>query len=123
MTTTTHRARSIGEGVVAIVVVICLCVGLYAGYWWLRRDVLNRGADIRRNGFEQQTTFRDQMTQKMADVAQVDAQLANPDLPADQRAALNAQRAAIVTETCRIATHLAGDVDTSIATFRTANCP
>lgn len=121
MTTTTHRTRSIGEGVIAIVVVLCLCVGLYAGYWWLRRDVLNRGADIRRNGFEQQTTFRDEAIRKMADIAAVDTQLADPALPADQRNALNAQRKAMVADACRIITHVVGDAP-SISTFNAANC-
>lgn len=122
MTPITHRARSVGEGIAAVVVIASLLVALYAGFWWLKRDVFNRDAQIRRDTFEQQTTYRDEAIRKMDDISSVDAQLADPALAADQRNALNAQRKAMVTDTCRIMTHLVGDTDPSISTFHATNC-
>jgi hypothetical protein len=82
---------------------IALIVALTALGWWYHAYSVNREARIQRGSFNFQTTAQEQVVKLAADIATVDAQVADPTLSADQKAALRAQRKAIAANLCSTA--------------------
>lgn len=101
-------------GVACAVIVVAIIVGGYLGGWWLNTDINNRNAHLRRTTFEQQATFRDEITRKIADVRTIDTE--------DQTPEVIAQRQAIVDIICRDNTHINGGLDSASAAFVQENC-
>lgn len=101
-------AKSIVGVLVALAVVAGIVIGGYQLGWWLREQRVNRGAEIRRGSFEYQETRRDEIVRQSGLLADIDAQLANPDLTAEQSSALRAQREAVARQLCNIAADLIG---------------
>jgi hypothetical protein len=103
----------------AIIVAGVVAVALYQGGWWLNKNAENHRADIRRSGFEQQTTYRDEIVRKIADVRAIDQQITEST---DDTAQLQAQRKAIVNIICRDNTHIQGGLDSDSAQFVQEEC-
>jgi hypothetical protein len=87
----------------SLVVVAGVSVGAYLGGWWVTADATNRQAHVDRLNVGTQNAYRNEIHRKIADVTDVDVQLTNPALSADQHAALAAQRTAMIAATCDIA--------------------
>lgn len=117
----------------SVVLVTILCLAVLAGVvvggyqlgWWLREQEVNRGAEIRRGSFEYQETRRDEIVRQSGLLADLDAQLANPELTRGQRDAITAQRSALSRQLCNIAADLIGfttpDIDQIINQECSAN--
>jgi uncharacterized protein HemX len=114
-----NTAGKVLIGIAVAVIAVGIAVGGYLGGWWLQKDINNRSAHIRRTTFEQQTTYRDEMIRKIADVRAIDAQIAQSP---DARAELGAQRKAIVAIVCRDNTHINGGLDSDTAAFVSQEC-
>lgn len=114
----THAA-TVGVTLGGLVLVVLLVLGGYFGGWWLRTDIANRGAHLRRATFEQQTTYRDEMVRKIADVRSIDTQITEAP---DQAPQLQAQRRAVVDIVCRDNTHINGGLDPATASFVEREC-
>jgi uncharacterized ferritin-like protein (DUF455 family) len=103
------------------IVVVAVAVGLYVGGWWITNDVTNRQAHVDRLNNGSQLTYRNEIHRKIADINGVSVQISAPSTPADEKAALTAQRAAMVAATCDIAVN-AVDLPTDEAAWVSANC-
>ncbi|PIR98113.1 MAG: hypothetical protein COT89_01095 [Candidatus Colwellbacteria bacterium CG10_big_fil_rev_8_21_14_0_10_42_22] len=110
-----NRTRSAFQIVITIVTVIAVIFGAYIGIWWLNRDVVNREAEIRRDQYEVQETARDEVLRQAAQIEAVDVQLTNPTMTDDQKATLNGQRAAMVTQLCNVASSISGGVTAPVS--------
>lgn len=91
-------------------VFIGILVGGYLGGWWLREDAVNREGEIRRNQFEVQETARDEVIRQATGIAQIDVDLANPELSDQQRDALEGQKRAMITQLCNVASDITGSI-------------
>lgn len=104
-----------------VVVLAAIVVGGYLGGWWLQKDVQNRQSRINRASYEQQTTYRDEMIRKIADVRAIDAQISGTPDP-DVQDQLKAQRSAVVAIVCRDNTHIQGGLDQATESFVGREC-
>lgn len=105
----------------AILLVAVIVVGGWQIGWWFRTQNVNRESHLIRNGYANQQTLRDQITQNISNVLDVSVQIAGA--PAAQRPSLVAQRAAIVSIVCGDAAQVAGDpLDAQQSQFVDANC-
>lgn len=114
-----NTAGRVLVGIAAVVVVAAVIVVGYLGGWWLRTDVQDRDARVRRSTFEQQATYRDEIVRKIGDVRAIDVQIRQSPEHAKE---LNAQRAAIVAIICRDNTHIRGDLDADSDQFIREEC-
>jgi hypothetical protein len=92
--------------VAVLVLIAAVLVGGYLGGWWLRKDVTNRDAEIRRCQYEVQETARDEIIRQSVAIEAIDAQLANPDLTSQQGLALQGQQTAMITQLCNVASSI-----------------
>jgi hypothetical protein len=120
-TSTISPAKAVLAILLGLIVLVGVIVGGYLGGWWLNTDINNRQAHLNRTTYEMQATYRDEMVRKIADVRAIDAQLAGIT-DTDERAQLQAQRAAVVGIVCRDNTHINGGLDTATATFVQGEC-
>lgn len=110
-------------GIVAVVVVALIVVVGWQIGWWFSAQNATRQAEITQNGYSNQTTLRQQVTAKLADVTSITTQLAEPDITPDQAAALKAQRAAIAAIACSDAAQITGPpLPAGQAQWVAANC-
>jgi hypothetical protein len=105
----------------ALIVVALVGVGLYLGGWWLTADQTNRQAHVDRLNNGTQLAYRNEIHRKIADIDGVSVQISSPNISADQKAALTAQRTAMVSATCDIAVN-AVDLPSDEATWVSAHC-
>lgn len=85
-----------------IVTVICWQAG-----WWFASHDATRQAQVTQNGYSNQTTLRQQVTSKLADVSTITVQIAATK-DAQEGAALKDQRAAIAGIACSDAAQITG---------------
>lgn len=113
-------ALVVGLAVLAVALVLGL-VGWQAGWWFAARDA-TRQAEVTQNGYSNQTTLRQQINSKLADVTTITTQIATANDPGEV-AALKAQRAAIANIACSDAAQIAGvPLPAGQAQWVTANC-
>lgn len=98
-------ALIVGLAVLALALILGL-VGWQAG-WWFAAHNATRQAEITQNGYSNQTTLRQQVTAKLADVATITTQIAATK-DSGEVAALKAQRAAIAGIACSDAAQITG---------------
>lgn len=118
---TDRPGRWIAVGTIATVLVIAALVlgGWWIG-WWFKGQDINRESHLIRNGYANQQTLRDQITQNIGNVLAVTAQIAQDPAAAG---ALKAQRIAIVNIVCGDAAQVAGDqLGSDQAQFIKTNC-
>lgn len=108
--------------VVTVAVVIAVVLGGWFGYWWIRGDSVNRNASIRRDSFEVQQTYREQVLARADDIARIDTQLTDPALTAEQRSALAAQREATRRLGCDQVQRLTGALPPAVEDFALIEC-
>ena len=107
----------------AVIVVVLVLAGLFFGGWALYQYNVNRDAQVQRQSYNAQKTYRDEIQNQMADVATIDVQIADP-ANAPEVGALKAQRIAVVNQICQIATNLTtSDLNGSQVKFISVNCP
>lgn len=99
-----------GETLIAITLIVALCVALYLGVWWIRRDTVNRDASIRQDTYGRQNALVEQI---LDDIREAD----RPNVPANQRVA-------IVDVICDSAAKLTGSIELPInaRTFIAQEC-
>lgn len=119
----------VGAAFVTVFVVVGLAVGGWNGFWWMQGASLkhqlplqNQRARNVRAGYEFQTTMRTEIEQKITDIRDIDSQITQANSP-DTKTALQAQRMAIISQTCQLADQLqGGDVPQVISSFISADC-
>lgn len=84
--------------IAVIVLVVGLAVGGYVGGWWLKADSTNRTTEIFNDSDQRQQALVNQAGDLVADINDIDVQIttATPET----KAALQAQRKAVVTQFC-----------------------
>jgi hypothetical protein len=113
--------KSAGLFVLIAIAVVGVSVGAYQGIWWLIRSNTDRGAVINRENYNSQQTYIDKVAANRHDISVIDTQLQNPTITADQKAALENQRAAIIDEGCQIASRVSLP-DSSVTSFKFKYC-
>lgn len=105
----------------ALVVIAGFSVAAWKLDWFVTNANANRQAHVIRNGYSNQQTLREEITKKIADVKDMDVQIASS--PTDTVAQLTAQRRAIVAIVCQDAVQISGDPLPAIqASFVSSNC-
>ena len=98
---------------------------IWAGWqfgWWFTTQNTGRETHVIRNGYSNQQTLRDQITQQIGNVSQVTSQIAFASTAA-QAADLKAQRAAIAAMACQDGSQVTGDpLPAQQAQWMAANC-
>lgn len=74
---------------------------LLMSLWWFKWRV-NAEAEIRQDSFNRQTLSQDQVVKLGSDLADIDVQLVEPSLTAEQKAVIGAQRDAVAEELCLV---------------------
>lgn len=100
--------RWFGVGVFALAVLAGLILGGWRAGWWFTNQNANRNAHLIRNGYSNQQTLRDQITQQIGNVYSMTTQI-TVATDQSQAAALKAQRAAIAGMACQDASEVTGD--------------
>jgi len=109
-------------------IVIAVIIGAltYAGHafgWWLSAQDATHQAQNTQNGYANQTTLREQITSKLADVDTLTTQIAAAGADASLVAALKAQRMGIAGIVCGDAAQVSGTpLSGQQAQWVTANC-
>ena len=119
----------IGGALLVLFVVVGFAVGGWDGFWWIQGSSLkhqlplqNQRAQNFRAGYEFQTTLRNTIESKLSDIRDIDVQITQANSP-DTKTALQAQRTAIINETCTMAGQLqGGDVPPDITSFISTDC-
>jgi hypothetical protein len=106
--------------VVGLVLVAVLIVLAWSGYWWVTRESTQRRAEISRSTFEFQQAHRDELVDLVAEIDDVDVQITAAS--GDTRAALTAQRAAMVSQACRLAAEIDGPLPGGTSTLVYTEC-
>lgn len=99
-------ALVVGLAVLGLALILGL-VGWQAGWWFAARDA-TRQAEVTQNGYSNQTTLRQQVTSKLADVTGITSQIDAPGVTGQQAADLKAQRMAIASAVCGDAAQITG---------------
>lgn len=94
---------------------------LFLSLWWFKWRV-NAEGEIRRDSFTFQETAREQVVDFGGDLAAIDTQLTEPSLTAQQKAALTAQRKAIVDQMCVIAADITGETSVIVGNLIAEEC-
>lgn len=119
-----HPFAVIVGTLVGLALIAGIIVGGYQLGWWLKGNAVNRNAAINRQSYEVQQTYREKALDDVTSVRAIDTQIANPAYKADI-AQLQAQRAAVVSQTCdaisRLTTSGAG-VDPDVQSFHDQEC-
>jgi hypothetical protein len=121
-----ETGRWFGPALVAGLAIIVLAailtlVGWRIG-WWFTAQNATRQAQVTQNGYSNQTTLRQQVTSKLADVAAITSQIAAAKDPAEV-SALKDQRAAIAGIACSDAAQITGTpLPAQQAQWVSANC-
>ena len=91
------------KGVLAVltglVLLTAIVVGGWLGGWWLKGANTDRQADIDRGNYGSQLAYISKVQASDKEVAAIDLQIASISDP-DQKAALKAQRVAIINQGC-----------------------
>lgn len=80
------------------VLIAVISVAGYLSGWWLKEDVVQRGAEIREDTFARQTALQDQMIGDYRDITNINVQLLSAT--STMQAPLKAQQKAIQTQFC-----------------------
>lgn len=110
-------------GVLALAVLAVLIVGGWQAGWWFTNQNAQRQAHLIRNGFSNQQTLREQVTQQIANVNAETVSIAQAAGNAQEITALRAQRIATVNIACQQADQVTGDpLPADQQTWITQNC-
>ena len=105
----------------AIVVVVGIAVGGWAGGWWLKNASTNKNAQILQNSYGAQTADEQQVQNLITTWDAINAQIADPSTPSGEKSALQAQATSTATQACGLAVHI-NQPTTDISTWMAINC-
>ena len=99
-----------------------LAVAVYLGVWWLRKDSVNRTAEINEDSYGRQVALVDEVLDAANDINRVDVAIANAS--PEQAGALQGQRQALVETMCDAYGRITGKVNLtpSAQTLITKEC-
>ncbi len=80
---------------------IAVAIGGWLGGWWLNEDATNRRTGIANDSLARQQALVDEVTDKAADIADLDTEIAREPEGSDLADRLGAQRAAIIDQFCQ----------------------
>lgn len=119
----TGVGRVVLFGLVAAVLVVGISIAGWKLDWFVTNANTNRQAHVIRNGYSNQQTLREEITRKIADVKDMDTQIAAQTPTMDIVPQLTAQRKAIVAMVCQDAAQISGDpLPASQGAFVASNC-
>jgi hypothetical protein len=91
--------------------------------WWFTAQNANRQAHVIRQGYSNQQSLREQITQKIGTVEDIGVQLDQPGLDPTTKAQLAAEEKAVLAIVCQDADEVTGDpFPADQAQFISANC-
>lgn len=96
-------------GILALALLIGLILGGWQAGWWFTNENAQRQAHMIRNGFSNQQTLREQITQQIANVDTETVSIAQAQGNPAEVSALDAQRIATVNIACQQADEVTGD--------------
>jgi hypothetical protein len=107
-----------------VVLVALVVVGGWQAGWWFHGQNVNRTSRLYQHSYGRQTALRDDISTKLGTVADITVQLGDTSISAGQRAALKAQRLAVVRIVCQDAEQVntVTDLPPDQQTFVGANC-
>lgn len=117
-----NKTSIVLASILSLILLVAIAVGGYLGGWWLKEDSVNRTQNIRRGSFEYQETRRDEIVRQASNLTDLDVALANPDLTAEQKGAIRAQREAARTQLCNIASDISGNVSPDVTSIVNEEC-
>lgn len=101
--------RWLGVGLFCLAVLAGLIVGGWRAGWWFAGQNANREAHIIRQGYSNQQTLREQITQQIANIGAETVSIAQAGGNPAEISALKAQRIATVNIACQQAAEITGD--------------
>jgi hypothetical protein len=112
-----------GTALGALAVVALVVLGGWRAGWWFAGQNANRQAHIIREGYSNQQTLREQITQQIANVDSIGVQIAQSAGDQAEVSALESQRIAVVNIACGDAAEVTGDpLPSSQARWVRSNC-
>lgn len=112
-----------GTALAGLAVIALVILGGWRAHWWFAGQNANRQAHIIRQGYSNQQTLREQITQQIENVGSVSVQIAQSAGDAAEVQALKSQRIAIVNVACQDASEVTGDpLPTSQGQWASTNC-
>lgn len=115
--------RWFGVGVFALIVIGALILGGWQAGWWFSNQNATREAHQIRNGYSNQQTLREQITQQIGNVDAETVQITQAAGDPAEVSALKAQRIATVNITCQDAAEVTGDpLPSAQGSWATRNC-
>jgi hypothetical protein len=115
------KTTAVLAAILAVIVAVGIVVGGYLGGWWIRKDVTNRQQRIDRQNYGTQLGYQTALNEKITEIKGIDVQLADPRTPSYEKAALSAQRKALVDAACAIHPNLTSE-PANIAAWTSTNC-
>lgn len=113
----------IGAGVVGLAVIVGLIIGGWRLGWWMTARGTNYQNHIFQHSYGAQSAYKEQLRQAVVDIDAVAVQISDPSTPQSEKAALTAQRAAMVNQACDIASKVTDNALTpDEASFVATNC-
>ena len=111
--------------IIGIVSIVLIALVVLAGWqigWWFNNQNTNRSNELIHNGYAFQTSLKGDITQNIANVYQINAQVAGAS--GNEVDALKAQRLAVLNIVCSDAIQVNNSIplDPSQAQFIAANC-
>jgi hypothetical protein len=101
------------RGVLGVLLAAAIVTGIVLGGWqagwWFAGQNAARDAHLVRNGYSNQQTLREQITNKIADAQAIGTQITEVSGDAAETAALKAQQKALVNIVCQDADQVTGD--------------
>ena len=108
--------------IAAVLVIGGITVGGWRLKWWLAAKSVNYQSHIIRNSYSNQQTLRDQITQDISNILQINTQLTQTNNNSE-KAALKAQRIAEGNILCQQASEVVGDpLPSQQQSFISENC-
>ena len=104
-----------------IILVVAIAVGGWIGGWWVKAQTVTKNAQIYQTGYGAQSAYAQQLNSLISQIATIDVQVVSPQTPAAEKAALDSQRASVVTQACDMYSKITAPASNQ-SQFAATNC-
>ena len=125
----TDREGLSGLAWAVLLVVVAFVLGLiltFVGYeanWWFTNNSNARTTNMIRHSISAQNSYVTATENYLSTIASLNTQMSDPSISADQKAALQAQKTAVINQACPIAKKIdPSEMQPDISGFITADC-
>ena len=106
----------------AIVLLVILAIGGWQLGWWMKSSATNHISHIYGQSYGAQSADIQEVQSLVTQIDGINVQLVAPSTPVSEKAALEAQKAALVTQACSLVILITPPQPAFVSTFATANC-